>query len=494
MKKQLVALAVFAALAAPFVTHAVTAAELQVQIQSLLQTISGLQSQLQSQYQSGGVAAVANTVIPIVQTQAPDIGALACPYITQSLAIGSRDALTGGAVSSLQRYLIAQGVYPEALVSGYYGPLTAQAVARLQNIHGISPVGTFGPQTRALLQRLCGTISPPISYNYITVTRPAAGEVLQNGSTYTISWNDSRTYIVAPRYDIYLMSAGYPCTGTICPLAATAALPQYRQAIAQNVYGPYTWTVQGGGYGSLYTIEVCSAGGSDCASSGTFSIGTTAGNRPPVIQGFSGPTTLAIGQAGTWTINAHDPESGSLTYSIDWGDMYYPAYSAQGAYDAYFKQQSTFTHSYASLGTYTVTITVADSSGQSAQATATVQVGGAGGVACTLEYRPVCGNVAKHPCCVGPSHPLYTNACTFMKVSCTETTQRTYGNLCQLTAEGATFLHDGECNAGVTEAPYSCKVWYDGCNTCSRSYPGGPLACTLMACFQNAGAYCKESF
>lgn len=35
-----------------------------------------------------------------------------------------------------------------------------------------------------------------------------------------------------------------------------------------------------------------------------------------------------------------------------------------------------------------------------------------------------------------------------------------------------------------TEAPASCKVWYDGCNTCSRSTPGGPLACTMMACIQ----------
>lgn len=46
----------------------------------------------------------------------------------------------------------------------------------------------------------------------------------------------------------------------------------------------------------------------------------------------------------------------------------------------------------------------------------------------------------------------------------------------------------------------NCKVYYDGCNTCSRSYVGGPAMCTLMACMNtgtniwNSGAYCKEYF
>ena len=46
----------------------------------------------------------------------------------------------------------------------------------------------------------------------------------------------------------------------------------------------------------------------------------------------------------------------------------------------------------------------------------------------------------------------------------------------------------------------NCKVYYDGCNTCSRIYVGGPAMCTLMACINtgssiwNSGAYCKEYF
>jgi peptidoglycan hydrolase-like protein with peptidoglycan-binding domain len=43
-------------------------------------------------------------------------------------------------------------------------------------------------------------------------------------------------------------------------------------------------------------------------------------------------------------------------------------------------------------------------------------------------------------------------------------------------------------------APANCKVWYDGCNTCSRQTPGGPLMCTMMACFAHNTPYCKEYF
>lgn len=43
-------------------------------------------------------------------------------------------------------------------------------------------------------------------------------------------------------------------------------------------------------------------------------------------------------------------------------------------------------------------------------------------------------------------------------------------------------------------APNNCKVWYDGCNTCSRQYPGGPLVCTKLACFAQGQSYCKDYF
>ncbi|MDE1975418.1 MAG: hypothetical protein KGI49_02835, partial [Patescibacteria group bacterium] len=44
------------------------------------------------------------------------------------------------------------------------------------------------------------------------------------------------------------------------------------------------------------------------------------GNLPPVISGISSPTVLQVGQTGTWSVNASDPQNGTLSYSVDWGD------------------------------------------------------------------------------------------------------------------------------------------------------------------------------
>jgi hypothetical protein len=85
--------------------------------------------------------------------------------------------------------------------------------------------------------------------------------------------------------------------------------------------------------------------------------------------------------------------------------------------------------------------------------------GGGGDVACTREYKPVCGQL--------------------------NSVQKTYSNRCEMNRAGASLVKDVACEQVVSnEPPASCKVWYDGCNTCSRSYVGGPMACTLMACIQ----------
>jgi hypothetical protein len=57
------------------------------------------------------------------------------------------------------------------------------------------------------------------------------------------------------------------------------------------------------------------------------------------------------------------------------------------------------------------------------------------------------------------------------------------GNLGPITRSKIKMLCEGGNNA-TNEPSASCKIWYDGCNTCSRSSVGGPLACTMMACIQ----------
>ena len=40
----------------------------------------------------------------------------------------------------------------------------------------------------------------------------------------------------------------------------------------------------------------------------------------------------------------------------------------------------------------------------------------------------------------------------------------------------------------------NCKVYNDGCNTCSRAEIGGKQICTKRACFAQGKAYCQEYF
>jgi len=64
--------------------------------------------------------------------------------ITRHLDQGDR----GPNVRKLQELLAANNeIYPEGLVTGYYGPLTAQAVSRLQQRSGLPAVGRVGPRT-----------------------------------------------------------------------------------------------------------------------------------------------------------------------------------------------------------------------------------------------------------------------------------------------------------------------------------------------------------
>ena len=85
-----------------------------------------------------------------------------CSSFTYDLYIGKSDATTNGEVSKLQRFLIQEGVYPEAKVTGYYGNLTAQAVTRWQKAHGMDFVtltSGVGSMTRSKIIEGCGDTS-----------------------------------------------------------------------------------------------------------------------------------------------------------------------------------------------------------------------------------------------------------------------------------------------------------------------------------------------
>jgi len=100
--------------------------------------------------------------------------------------------------------------------------------------------------------------------------------------------------------------------------------------------------------------------------------GTSSVNKPPVIDSATGPTQLKVNESGTWTIKAHDPENGYLSYSVKWGDE--AIYFAPQSSDFASKQTTTFTHTYSKVGTYTVEFTVTDDQKQTAKSTMTIRV------------------------------------------------------------------------------------------------------------------------
>ena len=99
---------------------------------------------------------LAQTVV--AQTPASTHAAPVSAIFTKTIGFGSQN----DDVVRLQRLLFADpGLYPEGLVTGYFGPATQRAVGRFQEKYGVANpgdagYGTVGPKTRAKLQEAYG--------------------------------------------------------------------------------------------------------------------------------------------------------------------------------------------------------------------------------------------------------------------------------------------------------------------------------------------------
>ena len=149
-----------------------------------------------------------------------------------------------------------------------------------------------------------------------------------------------------------------------------------------NWYDPYAYNYNwnwGGGYFDYCSWYPWYQGCNTNQNQGTLS-----------ISGVSGPTSIAVGQQGTWSITTNAPASTYVSVSVRWGDENtYPYAAANASMQVY--QQNTFTHTYQQAGTYTITFTVTDSYGRTQTATATVQVTGGGSQSGSLSASPTSG-------------------------------------------------------------------------------------------------------
>ncbi len=213
-----------------------------------------------------------------------------------------------------------------------------------------------------------GTIQPSI-----TVLSPNGGETWTPGTTQYIKWNSSNISSSYPwvLIDLNIKNDMY---GDIGATTIAENLPN------TSGTGTYLWTIPPDfkWLGSSYKIRISTSpiGASDSSDSYFTIASSLQTNLPPIIDGVTGPTTLKAGETGTWTVKAHDPENGSLSYGINWGDN--TGASGGGASSNSITssaiQTTSFTHSYATAGMYKVGFTVTDAKGLVAQSFISVEV------------------------------------------------------------------------------------------------------------------------
>src|SRR3989344_3901517 len=77
----------------------------------------------------------------------------------QTLRIGSK----GNAVSELQKFLSKYpNIYPEKLITGYFGAKTGVAVRRFQKLYGLKQTGIVDAKTNAKIKELLSHPKPKL--------------------------------------------------------------------------------------------------------------------------------------------------------------------------------------------------------------------------------------------------------------------------------------------------------------------------------------------
>lgn len=340
--------------------------------------------------------ALSSAYIPSYEASAP------CVQISRTLQIGSR----GSDVTSLQNYLVQSGYVGSWAITGYFGAATSAAVRNFQVMHGISAIGTVGPQTRSALSAGCSYAFTPYATTYEPYY-PETPYTYTTPPTYAYTYPQQYQYPYypqQPQYPVYptavqpsitslsTMSGAVGTTVTIYGFGfqSTGNTVHFGRGVIANLRSidgstlTFTVPTQLTGYGSevvtlgSYPVYVSTTYGS--SNSTHFTVTGLTTQALPTIGNVSGPSTLNTHQSGTWYVTVGGVSQGTVMVEALWGDeQYYGAQypSQQQVYLSGSQQQVSFTHSYANAGTYTITFKARNTTtGQAAQATYQVMVGG----------------------------------------------------------------------------------------------------------------------
>ncbi len=151
--------------------------------------------------------------------------------LVSPMAIGTRSAQ----VTQLQQFLAANSaIYPEGLVTGYFGPLTAAAVTQFQLNYDISPVGQVGPITLARMNAVMNSgLTLDIAAPVIT------GHVVQvNGLSATLRWDTNSQASGKVHYATQPLQVQEAQTSFTAPyisgLVANGLVGAYNQSVTIN--------------------------------------------------------------------------------------------------------------------------------------------------------------------------------------------------------------------------------------------------------------------
>ncbi|HWO07467.1 MAG TPA: peptidoglycan-binding protein [Candidatus Paceibacterota bacterium] len=170
------------------------AGDIQAQIQSLLQRLTELTRQLNAlRGQSQGETATGFGTS--VALPAPALAHRLCALSLRQFALGSQ----GDDVRAFQEFLQSEGFFSVA-PTGYFGPVTKDALARWQAAQGFESAGVVGPKTLERIRGKCGlgnnnsgrlSASPTSGNAPLTVTfSHYVGGFRPAGISYTLSYGD----------------------------------------------------------------------------------------------------------------------------------------------------------------------------------------------------------------------------------------------------------------------------------------------------------------
>jgi len=276
----------------PIAASAATTAELQAQAQALLAQVRALQAQ----YSGNAGTATAG----------------ACPNLTRSLSRG----ISGNDVLRLQTFLARDPfIYPEAVLSGYFGPLTERAVQRWQVKFGVISsgpgYGIAGPRTAAAIAVQCagGSVGLP----EVTVGGFISVSPIQGAAPLTVNVTATVNTPNSCAAATYTLDYGDGTAPQQIPISA-GACATYNQ-VYPHVYrygGTYKVTLSAGGHSESATVVVTGAPPPVFTSN----IPTESFNASPT----SGTVPLTVTFSGI--VNSNDAGfcTGGCASTLDFGD------------------------------------------------------------------------------------------------------------------------------------------------------------------------------